>query len=130
MKKKVLVVDDSELMCTIAKDALEKSGFKVITASNGIEANAYLFGQEQADAVVLDVMMPVIQGDRLAKYIRHNKHLNDIPILLISSKPHAVLERMVMETGADTFLQKPFTEDVLVDKVVTMISSRPPRLCI
>ena len=125
MKKKILVVDDSEVVRCIAREALEKRGFDVVTACNGIEANHYLFGQDQADVIVLDVMMPVLQGDKIAKFIKHNKYINNIPILLISSRTEIDLQRMVIESGADGFLQKPFTDEVLVEKVEEVMRSRP-----
>ena len=117
MKKRILVVDDSELVRSMARDALEAKGFEVITASNGIEANRYLFRQDKPDVIVLDVMIPMLNGDKIAKLIRENKHTMNIPILLLSSKPEAELQRMVIESGADGFIQKPFSSQTMVGKV-------------
>jgi DNA-binding response OmpR family regulator len=124
MKKRILVVDDSELVRSMARDALEQKGFDVITASNGIEANRYLFKEDKPDIIVLDVMIPMLNGDKIAKLIRENKHTMNIPILLLSSKPEAELQRMVVESGADGFIQKPFSSQTLVDKINETIRLR------
>src|SRR5512133_3198584 len=108
MKKTVLLLDDSGVVSHIAREALKKKGFNVITASNGIEANRYLFGSDQADVIVLDIMMPALQGDKIARFIKHNKHIDNIPILLVSSGTELDWERVVIESGADGFLRKPF----------------------
>lgn len=117
MKKRILVVDDSEVVRAMASDALEQGGFEVITASNGIEANRYLFRQERPDVIVLDVMIPLLHGDKIAKLIKDNRHTMDIPILLLSSKPEEELRRMVFESGADGYIRKPFTSQLIVEKV-------------
>jgi DNA-binding response OmpR family regulator len=117
MKKRILVVDDSEVVRAMAINALERGGFDVITASNGIEANRYLFRKDRPDVIVLDVMIPLLHGDKIAKVIKENKHTRDIPILLLSSKPADELRRMVIDSGADGFIQKPFTSKIIVEKV-------------
>lgn len=124
MKKRILVVDDSEVVRSMARDALEQKGFDVLTASNGIEANRYLFRQDKPDLIVLDVMIPMLNGDKIAKLIRENKHTKSIPILLLSSKPEGELQRMVTESGADGFIQKPFSSQTMVSKVDEAISLR------
>ena len=124
MKKKILVVDDSEVVRSMARDALEQKGYDVITASNGIEANRYLFRQDKPDVIVLDVMIPMLNGDKIAKLIRDNKHTMNIPILLLSSKPEEELQRLVIESGADGFIQKPFSSQTMVGKVNETIRRR------
>lgn len=118
--KRVLVVDDSEVVLAMARSALEKKGFNVVTACNGMDANRHLFGHDQPDIIVLDVMIPLLKGDKVAKLIKENKHIKNLPILLISSKPEDELRRMAAESGADGFLQKPFSDQALVDKVELM----------
>ena len=131
MKKIVLVVDDSEVVLAMARGALEARGYDVITAANGIEANRYLFRQDPPSVIVLDIMIPLLKGDKVAKFIKENKRIKDIPILLFSSRPKDELQRMVTESGADGFLQKPFTDEALVQKVEEAIRIRqgPERLC-
>lgn len=124
MKNRVLVVDDSVLVRSMVSDALEEGGFEVMTASNGIEANRYLFRQERPDVIVLDVMIPLLNGDKIAKMIKDNTHTKNIPILLLSSKSHDELRRMVTESGADGFIQKPFTNTAIVEKVKKVIRLR------
>ena len=85
-KKRILLVDDSEVVRAMARDALEKSGFEVITAANGIEANRYLFQKDKPDIIIIDVMIPLLNGNKTAKLIKENQNTKQIPILLLSSK--------------------------------------------
>ena len=124
MKKRILVVDDSNVVLAMASNALQASGYEVFTAVNGIEANGYLFRQDPPDAIVLDIMIPLLKGDKVAKLIKQNRHIKDIPILLISSKPEEELGKMAVDSGADGVLQKPFTGVGLVQKVEEVMRSR------
>jgi DNA-binding response OmpR family regulator len=117
MKKRVLVVDDSEIVLEMARDALEKGGFEVVTALNAREADKYIFCQEKPDVIVLDVMLPMLDGDKKAKLLKDNKLTRDIPILLLSSKPEEELRWRVQESGADGFVRKPFGHGELVEKI-------------
>ena len=117
MKKKVLVVDDSEIVLTMARDVLEEGGFEVVTALSALEADKYIFGQDKPDLIVLDVMLPMLDGDKKARMLKENKLTMDIPVLLLSSKPEDELLRLVKESGSDGFIRKPFTALLMVSKV-------------
>src|SRR6266545_2925492 len=69
-KQKILIVDDSELVLAMARDALEESGYEVFTATNGIEANSYIFSKNRPDLIILDVMLPMLDGNKKAKLLR------------------------------------------------------------
>lgn len=116
-KKRILLIDDSEVALAVAGEALEKGGFEVLTATNGLEANHYLFQKQQPDLVVIDVMIPLLNGNRTAKLLKENENTKQIPILLLSSKPAEELQRLALESGADGFVQKPFDARVFVQKV-------------
>ena len=117
MKKRILLIDDSEVVLAMAGDALEQHGYEVITAANGLDANRYLFQKEQPDLILIDVMIPLLNGNKTAKLIKENKNTREIPILLLSSKPAEELHRLAMESGADGFVQKPFETPHLVAKI-------------
>ncbi len=117
MKKRVLLVDDSDVVRSMASDALQKSGFEVITAANGLEANRYLFQQDKPDIIIIDVMIPILNGNKTAKLIKENENTRQIPILLLSSKPEEELRRLAVESGAEGFVQKPFDAGLLVQKI-------------
>ena len=116
-KKRILLIDDSELALAMAGDALENNGFEVLTATNGLEANHYLFQKQQPDLIIIDVMIPLLNGNRTAKLLKENENTKQIPILLLSSKPAEELQRLVRESGADGFIQKPIEARLLVEKI-------------
>jgi CheY-like chemotaxis protein len=117
MKSKILIVDDSEIVLEMAREALEEGGFAVLTATSPVEANSYIFAAEQPDLIILDVMLPVLDGDKKAKMLKEDERTRHIPILLISSKPEEELRRLVRESRADGFIRKPFTSRYMIDTV-------------
>lgn len=120
-KRKVLVVDDSELMLEISRDALEGEGYEVFTATSGIEANRFIYSRNRPDLILLDVMLPLLDGDRKARLLKESELCRDIPILLISSKTEDELEKLVTASGADGFIRKPFSGVQMVERVNEMI---------
>ncbi|ACM21896.1 response receiver [Geotalea daltonii FRC-32] len=121
-KKTVLVVDDSEIVVAMASDALEEGGFTVITAPNAKAADKYIHSERKPDLIILDVMLPILDGDKKAKMLKDNPQTKSIPILLLSSKPADELARLVTDSGADGFIRKPFIARNMVDKVREMLS--------
>lgn len=120
--KKVLIIDDSELVLAMAKDALEEAGYEVFTASNGIEANSYIFStHNRPDLILMDIMMPLLDGNKKAKILKQQTHSKDIPIMFISSKPEAELATLVAEAGADGYICKPFSPAGIVGKVRNLL---------
>ena len=93
-KQKILIVDDSELVLAMAKDALEEAGYEVFTSTNGIEANSYIFSKNKPDLIILDVMLPMLDGNKKAKLLREKEFSRQIPILLISSKSEDEYEQV------------------------------------
>jgi len=120
--KKILIVDDSELVLAMASDALQEAGFEVFTATNGIEANSYIFSTaNRPDLIILDVMMPLLDGDKKAKILKQQNHSQNIPIIFISSKSEAELAALVAEAGADGYICKPFTAQSIVNSVKKLL---------
>ncbi len=117
-KQKILIVDDSELVLAMAKDALMAAGYEVFTATNGIEANSYIFStNSRPDLIILDIMMPLLDGNKKAKLLKEKDFSKDIPIMFISSKTEEELEKLVEESGADGYICKPFTSSGIVSTV-------------
>lgn len=115
--KNVLVVDDSELVLTMARDFLEKAGFVVSTAESGIEANRYIYAPVKPDLIILDVMLPMLDGNKKARMLKDKEETKHIPILLLSSKEETELQRLVGESGANGYIRKPFTPELIVSMV-------------
>lgn len=116
--KKILVIDDSELVLAMASDALKSAGYEVFTATNGIEANSFIFSTtSRPDLIIIDIMMPLLDGNKKAKILKEKDFSKDIPIMFISSKSEAELEKLVEESGADGYICKPFTNQGIVNSV-------------
>ncbi|MBU5613625.1 response regulator [Geomonas azotofigens] len=117
MKEKILIIDDSELVLAMAKDALDQAGYQVVTATNGIEANRFIFSKDRPDLIIMDIMMPMLDGNKKAKLLKENEVSRDIPILLLSSKSEAEMRQLVDEAKANGYILKPFTPEQITAAV-------------
>jgi len=121
---RVLVVDDSEIVLDMARDVLEKRGFEVVTALNAKVADSFIYGGEKPDVIVMDVMLPVLDGDKKTRMLKDDASTSGIPVLLLSSKPEDDLIILVKESGADGYIRKPFAPGHLVGKIEAVIAGR------
>jgi len=117
LHKNILIIDDSELVLAMAKDALEETGYTVQTATNGIEANRFIFSRDRPNLIIMDIMMPMLDGNKKAKILKENEMSRDIPILLLSSKGDEEMRRLTAEAGADGYILKPFSPIEITGKV-------------
>lgn len=117
MRKVVLVVDDSEIVLQKASEALISGGFSVHTAMSALEVDHFFLGAEKPDLVIMDVMMPEMDGDKKARLMKGDEATRLIPILLLSSKSEDELGSLVRESGCEGFIRKPFTDEQIVARV-------------
>ncbi|MCT4545125.1 MAG: response regulator YycF [Vallitalea sp.] len=110
---KILVVDDERAIVDILKFNLQREGYTVITAYNG-EEGLQIFEREQPDLVLLDIMMPKMDGLQVCKVIR-NKY--DTPIIMLTARAEEVDKVLGLELGADDFVTKPFSVRELMARV-------------
>ena len=122
MKKLVLVVDDSEIVLDKATEALVGRGYDVVTAASASAADRFIYGDARPDVIILDVMMPYLDGDQKAKMLKAERSTRDIPVLLLSSKSEDELARLTSESGSDGYIRKPFTFKELADRVEAALS--------
>lgn len=113
MAKKILVVDDEKPISDIIKFNLNKEGFEVITAFDGEEALTKT-ETESPDLILLDLMLPKIDGLEVARQIRKSKNT---PIIIISAKDDEIDKILGLEMGADDYVTKPFSNRELVARV-------------
>lgn len=122
--KRILVVDDEIGALTLIGIMLERGGFDVLKAKDADSALAVL-DQETPDMIILDVMMPGIDGIELCKIIRQRPNLAKTPVLILSARGDAESVMRGMDAGADDYLPKPILHHDLVAKVEKMLSSAP-----
>lgn len=113
MSQRVLVVDDEKSIRTIVEYALRDAGFEVATAARGDEALDVL-EREGADLVVLDLMIPGIDGLEVCRRIRATRN---VPIIILSARGEEVDKVLGLELGADDYVTKPFSPRELVSRV-------------
>jgi two-component system, cell cycle sensor histidine kinase and response regulator CckA len=122
--QKILVVDDEEIVRTIAVTALKNAGFSVLVATNGAEALAILTANSEVALVILDLTMPVMTGERAIPLIKLSRP--NIPIILSSGYSEAELSRRFSSAGISAFLQKPYTASAILAKVTQILEVLTP----
>ena len=120
--KRIVVIDDCRLTLAIARDILEEAGFEVLTAETGIDANGYIYGTPQPDLILVDVEMPMLRGDRKVRLLKAAEASRDIPVILMSQKPAAEMERLARASGADSYLVKPLRREALLEQITRFVS--------
>ncbi|MDU1411651.1 MAG: response regulator transcription factor [Clostridium sp.] len=120
MEKTILVVDDEVHIQELIKFNLSKNGFQVITADNGIDA-LRIAEDEKPDLILLDLMIPGIDGLEVCKKIRRNSSIESIPIIMITAKGEELDKILGLELGADDYITKPFSVRELVARVKAML---------
>lgn len=116
MSKKVLVVDDNQDAINILSAILKKAGYLVGVAKDGQEALQKLNSDVPA-LILLDVMMPKMDGYEVCKAIKTNPAISQIPILMISAKTDGVSQKRGLELGAADYLMKPIQPNEILRKV-------------
>ncbi len=114
--KKILVVDDDEVTTDLAKTILVKNNFEVITASNGEDAIA-ITRKECPDLILLDIMLPTIDGFEVCKKLKSQDKFRKTPILILTAKGFNSDVERGKAAGADEYLLKPFSAKALVAKI-------------
>jgi excisionase family DNA binding protein len=128
-KHKVLIVDDDQELVDLMVDVFQRDGrFEIRTANNGFDAGM-LVKEFRPDAVVLDVMLPDINGKEVCQRVRNDETLETVKIICISGmvEPEKVAE--LKAAGANDFMQKPFPIERLLDRVCELLEiDRPARV--
>lgn len=115
-QKKILVVDDEEDMQKILKIRLEQENFNVLIAGDG-ESGAKVTEQEMPDLILLDIMMPKVDGYSCLKSIRGLPKTKDIPVIMLSGKEEEKVRDLFAFQKISGYIEKPFELDNLVAKV-------------
>lgn len=115
---KVMVVDDESRMRKLVKDFLVKKNFEVVEAENGVEAIDLFFEHKNIDLVILDVMMPKMDGWEVCREIRS---YSKVPIIMLTARADEQDELLGFELGVDEYISKPFSPKILVARVEAIL---------
>ncbi len=119
---KILVVDDSKTIRRTAETLLVKSGCTVFTAIDGFDALSKI-ADHHPDLVLVDIMMPRLDGYQTCSLIKHNKTFRDTPVIMLSSKDGIFDRARGRIVGSDQYLTKPFTKDELLTAISNQMNS-------
>ncbi|OLR62358.1 DNA-binding response regulator [Anaerostipes sp. 992a] len=115
---KVLVVDDESRMRKLVKDFLNKKGFIVLEAADGEEAIDIFFSDNSINLLILDVMMPKMDGWEVVKEVRK---VSKVPIIMLTARGQEQDELLGFELGVDEYISKPFSPKILVARVEAIL---------
>jgi CheY-like chemotaxis protein len=121
-KKKILLLDDSEITLEMERAVLEERGYEVAVAGNLIEFQG-LLDAFQPEVILTDLMMPDISGKDIVRVLKQDFHTERIPIVLFSSKPDEELAEIAEQAGADGYLSKSHGIERLGDMVDELVDS-------
>lgn len=117
-KLKILVVDDESRMRKLVKDFLVKNNYEVLEAGDGEAAEEIFFNEKDIALIVLDVMMPKLDGWQVCRDIRQ---YSKVPIIMLTAKSDEKDELLGFELGADEYISKPFSPKILVARVEAIL---------
>ena len=113
----ILVVDDESRMRKLVKDFLQREGYSVLEAGDGMEAMD-IFYEQKIDLVILDVMMPRMDGWQTCREIRRD---STVPIIMLTARSEERVELQGFELGVDEYISKPFSPKILVARVGALL---------
>lgn len=120
---RVLVVDDESRMRKLVKDFLSRNNFEVLEAENGEQAVDIFFEQKDISLIILDVMMPKMDGWQVCREIRK---FSKVPIIMLTAKSDEKDELLGFELGVDEYISKPFSPKILVARVEAIVRRTIP----
>jgi chemosensory pili system protein ChpA (sensor histidine kinase/response regulator) len=119
--KRILVVDDSVTVRKVTTRLLERNGFEVFTAKDGVDAIATL-QDHIPDLMLLDIEMPRMDGFEVASIVRHDSRLKHVPIIMITSRTGDKHRNRAFSIGVNEYLGKPFQEDNLLSNIEKLLA--------
>jgi DNA-binding response OmpR family regulator len=119
--KKILIVDDEADLVETVRFPLEMEGFNVLVSYNG-EDGLGQARREKPDLILLDLMLPKLDGYKVCRLLKFDERYKNIPILMLTAKTQEKDKTLGLETGANEYITKPFDIEKLVDKVKEYLS--------
>ena len=117
-KIKILIVDDESRMRKLIRDFLEREGYQILEAADGVEAMDQFYSEKDISLIILDVMMPRMDGWQVLREVReHSK----VPIMMLTARAEEQNELKGFELGVDEYIAKPFSPKILVARVGALL---------
>ena len=114
--KTILVVDDEPMILKVVESRLKANGFRVITAEDGVDG-LNKARSEKPDLIILDIMLPKMDGYRVCRLLKSDDRYKHIPIIMFSARVQTEDKEMGLESGADDYLTKPFDPQKFLEKI-------------
>ena len=121
MNKKILVIEDDPVASRFARYVLETEGYQVVTAPNGLDGLRKV-QKEKPDLIILDIMLPGLDGFEICHRLRSEPETARIPILMLSAKAQEVDQVTGLNVGADDYLTKPADPSEIVSRVRVLLA--------
>ena len=119
-KEKILIIDDEKDIIKLISYNLEKEGYRIISALDGERGLEIIF-KEKPDLIILDLMLPGLDGLELCKILKRNEETSSIPIIMLTAKGEEADIVIGLELGADDYITKPFSPRVLLARVKAVL---------
>ena len=118
--KKILIVDDDKDFLKALTTVLENNGYGIVTATDGAQA-LELARTESPDLILLDIMLPGMNGFKVCRFLKFDENYKDIPIIIISAKADEEDKRLGRQMGAELYITKPFEDEELLQAIKQLI---------
>ena len=122
MGGKILVTEDSPTILGILKSVLGEEGYEVVGAADGQQA-LDLVRNEKPDLIILDLMLPKIDGNKVCRMLKFDEKFKSIPIIMLTARAKDDDEKLGKEVGADAYLKKPFQPEEVIDQIKKLLHS-------
>jgi DNA-binding response OmpR family regulator len=124
MHRTILIVEDSPTELALVSDCLQTAGYQVLQASSGKEARDYLEKDQVIDLIILDLILPDVNGYDLYRTFRNHPSTSQIPIVMLTQRDSMPEEYYGRMLGAEAYLKKPFRETVLLQELQRLLPLR------
>ena len=122
-KSKILIIEDSRELTEILKDRLVNDGYDVFTAYDG-EEGLQMAGTVQPDLLVLDLMIPKIDGYKLCEILKAKEEFKNMPVIMLTARASDVEQKIGYAMGADVYLVKPCEPTILLSNIKTLLEKK------
>jgi chemosensory pili system protein ChpA (sensor histidine kinase/response regulator) len=118
-----LVVDDSITVRRVTERILQRSGLRVVTAKDGLDAISVM-AENKPDIILLDIEMPRMDGYEFASHVRNDDRVSDVPIIMVTSRVGDKHRARAIELGVNDYLGKPFQDAALLESIGRLLEER------